>query len=494
MMAAPIHITRDLCFQAVAKRCRENLFFFVRTFWGVIIQEEPVYNWHMEYLCDELQKAIERVIRREEKEGDIIINIPPGTSKSTIVSVMLNAWAWTIDPSLKFISNSYSSDLSIELATKTKDIIESDRYKTLFGNVAIRPDKSGKQHYETTKGGFRYATSTGATITGYHGHIIINDDPVNPKQANSEVMRKTANEHIKTLSSRKVDKKVTLSITVMQRLHEKDVTGQLLSSKGDKIKHICLPAELSDMVKPIELKERYIDGLLDPNRLDRNSLSEMKNDLGSRQYSCQMEQNPIADGGNIIQEKWFKHISYEQFRQFRKDAKFPPIEFYLDTAYTENTENDPTGVIATCMIGNSIYIMAAEKVYMTFPQLIRWIPEWTERNGYDNRSRIHIEPKANGISIVDQLKESTRLNVIKTPSPRDSKETRAYGISPAVESGRCVIVDGAWNDEFIGEVCGFPTKEHDEYMDVLVYAVNDNISKPRIYDSSAWEREADIYD
>ena len=162
--------------------CRKSFFYFVKTFWDVIIPETPVFNWHIEYLCEELQRLSGYIVRREKKPYDIIINIPPGSTKSTIVTIMWHAWLWTQDARLRVISNSYSGDLSLEHASKSKDIITSDLYRTLFPEVIIRHDKSGKGSYENTKGGARYSTSTGGTITGKHAHVIINDDPVNPRQ------------------------------------------------------------------------------------------------------------------------------------------------------------------------------------------------------------------------------------------------------------------------------------------------------------------------
>ncbi|MBQ3679790.1 MAG: phage terminase large subunit [Paludibacteraceae bacterium] len=469
------NVSTELIEEAIAERCRRSFYFFVQTFWDTIITEEPVWNWHIEYLCDELQRISEYIVNRLPKPYDMIVNIPPGTSKSTVFSVMLNAWIWTIAPWVQVISNSYSADLSIELATKTKDIVTSDKYKHYFPIVQLRGDKCGKQHYETTEGGFRYATSTGATITGYHAHIIINDDPVNPKQANSEPMRIIANEHTKTLSSRKVNKENTPTITIMQRLHTEDVTGYLLARKADKIRHICLPAEVGDNVSPPELKDCYKDGLLDPVRLNRHVLDELLIDLGSLQYAGQIEQRPTIAGGNIVKREWFKHIKVADFKRMYDNE---PIVFFIDTAYTDKTDNDPTGIIATCKIGGDLYVTHAQKVNMKFPDLIRFIPEYAKQHGYSNRSSVRIEPKANGISVVDQLKETTGLNIVRTPSPRDSKETRLYAASPTIESGRVVLVEGAWNEAFEDEVCGFPAKPHDEYVDILGYAIDYHISSP----------------
>lgn len=463
----------ELALRVVADQCKRSFFYFVQTFWDVIIKEEPTYNWHIPFLCEELQKLSVSIVAREPKPYDLIVNIPPGTTKSTIVTIMWPVWLWTQDATLRIITNSYSGGLSIEHATKSKDIIQSDKFRALFPHIVIRKDKSGKQNYENTETGYRYATSTGATITGFHAHVIINDDPVNPKQAESEPLRVQANEHTKTLSSRKVDKANTPVVTIMQRLHEEDVTGYMLKKKGENIKHICLPAEDCEDVKPAELRKNYVDGLLDPKRLNRTVLQEAMVDLGSRGYAGQYMQTPSAAGGNIIKESWFRRISYSDFRAIRFKE---PIHFFLDTAYDEKkkkTDNDPSGIIAACKIKNNIYITHAKKVWKSFPDLLRFLPEYMYANDYDDTySTLRVEPKANGKSVVQQLEDSTSLNVTYTPTPTDAKDVRLHAIAPKVECGRVYLVEGEWNEEFIDEVCGFPTKVHDEYVDLLGYAVN----------------------
>lgn len=473
------------------ERCRRSLFAFVQEFWPVIIKEEPVYNWHIPYLCEELQKLAGFIVRREKKPYDLIINIPPGTTKSTITTIMFPAWLWTQDPTLRVITNSYSMGLSIEHTTKSRDIILSDSFRALFPEVVIRSDKRQKMSYENTMTGARYTTSTGGTITGKHAHIIINDDPLSPGQSHSAADVFSANEHTKTLSSRKVDKQNTPTITIMQRLHDQDVTGYLLSKKGDKIHHINLPAKLSDKVKPESLRDKYINGYLDPLRLSQDVLDEALIDLGSRAYAGQYDQEPQEDGGNIVKQEWFKKISRWDFEKIRGNA---PFVFFADTAYTQNTNNDPTGIIGTCRIGNDLYITKAKKVHLKFPDLIRFMPLFVRENGYDDRSTVRIEPKANGLSVIDQLAESTNLNVTRTPSPTDDKETRLNAASPKVECGRVILVEDQWNEEFTTEVCGFPNRSHDEYVDLLCYAIDYHIgTKKANNDTDLSNLEDDLY-
>jgi predicted phage terminase large subunit-like protein len=455
-----------------AWECRRNLAYFLKTFWSVIIREEAVFNWHIEYLCRELQEVGERIIRREEKPYDLLINVPPGSTKSTVATIMFPAWLWANDPTLRIISNSYSSDLSEDHASKSRDVILSDRYGALFPHVEIRRDSSGKSKYDTTLGGERRATSTGGGITGKHAHVIINDDPQDPRQAESSAYRKQAIERIKTLSSRKVDKRNTPVIVIMQRLHDDDVSGYLLKQKGESIRHICLPAELSDRVSPAEAKSHYVDGLLDPVRIGREVIAEARTDLGTRGYAGQYGQYPVADGGNIVRREWFALIPSAHFEAIRGSTA---IHFFLDTAYDEKkrtADNDPSGVIAACRIRDRLYIVHGQKVYKEFPELCRFTAEYVRSHGYTSQSTVRIEPKANGVSVIQQLRRQTKLNVTRTPTPAESKILRLSSQSAKIECGRVVLVEGEWNAAFLDEVCGFPAMSHDEYVDLLSYAAD----------------------
>ncbi len=457
-----------------AELCRRSFYYFVQEFWSTIIAEDPVWNWHIQYLCDELQEITERVKRREAKLYDLIINIPPGSSKSTIVSQMLPAWAWTIDATIRTIGSSHSKTLSIDQAEKCRMIIQSMRYQEYFPAIEIMHTTEAKSHFKNSKNGERYATSTGESRIGIHGHMIIVDDPLNPKEAMSEADRLSANKHIsQTLSTRKVDKKVTVTILIMQRLHEDDPTGHMLKKKKGNIKHICLPAEASNQVKPPELKERYVDGLLDPVRMDATVLQEAKDDLGSYGYAGQFKQQPADDTGGIIKRIWFKYYKTNQLIERALAGNESIVyHFWIDGAYTEDAANDPTGLFCACKIGNFAYIIDAEKVLLEFPDLIRHIKTYVLKTGYEKQSKIYVEPKATGKSIVQQIKRDTLLNIIEDESPKDSKIERAHAASPTIESGRVLLPEGApWVEAFLDEVCTFPRAAHDEHVDNLVAMV-----------------------
>jgi predicted phage terminase large subunit-like protein len=94
-------------------------------------------------------------------------------------------------------------------------------------------------------------------------------------------------------------------------------------------------------------------------------------------------------------------------------------------------------------------------------------------NGYSNGSKIKIEPKTAGKSIVSQLKATTMLNVIELDSPKDDKITRVSAISPICEAKRVKFVRGAYLEKFIEQLVTFPNAKHDDMTDVFAYAVED---------------------
>jgi len=82
----------------------ERYYHFFCQAWEILEPSTPLTNnWHIEYLCDQLQSEVERVLRDEDKEHDVVINISPATSKSSIVTKILPAWVWVKDASRRLI-------------------------------------------------------------------------------------------------------------------------------------------------------------------------------------------------------------------------------------------------------------------------------------------------------------------------------------------------------------------------------------------------------
>lgn len=303
----------------VASICRSSFRDFVIEFWGTVPGAgKLVWNWHLDVFCDELQRIAEAVFRKEPKRHDLVLNVSPGTSKSTVWSILFPAWVWTRMPSAKLMTASHTESLVLDLASKARHVIKSEKYAACFPEIQFREDQDSKGYYSNTLGGQRYTcTVAGKSPMGFHAHFIIVDDPIDPKKMTSEAEKITAREFmVDVIPTRKDDKLVTVTMLVMQRLGFGDPTDVMLEEGkkegAAKVRHICIPAELevgddgaflSGDVQPQTIATRYVNGLMDPVRLGPVVLGEYKA-RGPHYYSTQFLQKPRARAGGMF-KSWF---------------------------------------------------------------------------------------------------------------------------------------------------------------------------------------------
>lgn len=311
----------DFLVKTTASLCRASFEAFVRLFWGEVPTAQPLrWNWHMSFLCAEAQSICERVINNQPKEYDLVVNISPGTSKSSIFSILLPMWMWTRMPAARIISASGSSDLVMDLATKSRGSMKNLMYRTVFPDIEFSEDQDAKGHYRNTLGGERkISTVLGVSPLGFHAHLILVDDPIDQRRARSPAAVSEAREFFTdVIKFRKVDKDVTPLILIMQRIATNDPTHVVLTEaeKEDAFpaRHVLLPSELTEDVSPPELKKYYTgfnedagrdaDGLMDPIRLNRRVLKDAKTNKWV--YASQFLQKPVPPGGDMFKIEYFK--------------------------------------------------------------------------------------------------------------------------------------------------------------------------------------------
>lgn len=449
----------------IASICRSSFFEFVKEFWETVVPEKPIWNWHIEYLCDEIQIVMERVFKGTPKEYDLIINICPGSTKSLVASVMLSAWCWVRMPSIRFIGVSFAYALAMDLSRKARDVIKSDKYQECFPEVRIRDDQDSKAHFINTRGGMRVAVGVDGSITGLHGHVIAVDDPIDPKQASSEADLRTANQFLaETLPSRKVDKSVTPTILIMQRLSEGDPTAvRIERRKSSPVKLICLPAELTADVNPPELKSRYINGLMDPIRLHKGVLKEAEAELGEYGYAGQFLQNPRPRGGGMFKTDRFKIVP----------ASYTPSRYKImargwDKASTLKAGAWTVGIKGLLDVDNNIWILDVIRDQWDSSLRERMIRQTAEDDGI--RCVIGIEQEGGGGG--KESAETTVRNLLgfsvrvwKVGESDGDKVKRADPFSSQVNGGTVYMVEAPWNKEYIKELSFFPFSKYKDQVD-----------------------------
>jgi predicted phage terminase large subunit-like protein len=456
----PITVTKA---QLEAQLCRRSYFdFFQRVVWPAISQEPLVLNWHIKYLCDELQRVMERVFRREKKEYDLLVNIPPGTTKSSICSVGLPAWCWTRDPPIQALCGSHGFDLSMNLGRKFKQVMGSEKYKTLFPEIVLTSEAI--QEVINTKGGWRYATSVGTSPIGYHAHVQLMDDLIDPEESLSEtVLKTTRNWQMHAIPSRMVNLALCPVVLLMQRLAIGDPSDTMIevSTKGGTpVRHICLPADINDpkvgvVVRPRSLRKYYIGGMLDPVRLPRHVLMTKRAGMGQYAFAGQFDQMPVPAGGGMFRvDEMAKNRIVDRVNAPQEKHMIKVVRFW-DKAGTEKGGAYTVGVkMGKQRVGNSERFWVLDVVRGQWEAAER--EKVIKQTAIADGKRVHIaverEPGSGGKESAQATVRNLAGWIVKAEAPTGNKVARADAFATQVNDGNVWMIRAGWNADYLQEL------------------------------------------
>ena len=69
MTQAPM-ISKSLLQRSILE---DSFFDFVQYYWDVVVPEDPIWNWHIEYICNEMQTVAERVFDWKPKRHNLCL-------------------------------------------------------------------------------------------------------------------------------------------------------------------------------------------------------------------------------------------------------------------------------------------------------------------------------------------------------------------------------------------------------------------------------------
>jgi predicted phage terminase large subunit-like protein len=453
---------------------RESFFEFFKGMWPQVVAEELEVNWHIRYVCDELQALAERVFRGLDKVNDLVINISPGTSKSTIASVMFPPWTWTRDRTMRHLCGSYSYPLALDLSRKSRDVVTSDLYKSLFPEVQLRADQNTKGYFQTTEGGYRYSFGVNGSVTGFHGHFIVVDDPLDPNQAASDLDRASANRWIEeTLSSRKVSKSVSATALIMQRLHQDDPTALFLKRGG--VRHVRLPARDDGTVKPKYLRKYYKGGLMDPKRLSQEVLDEARK-TSEYYLASQFMQSPIPREGGLFKVT-------ELVISSNVPAKFKQVVRAWDKAGSTQRRSPWTvGIKIGLDKDDRVWVLDVKRFQLNSYQREAEIKKTALEDGRGVKVVLEQEPGSGGKeSAQNTVRNLHGFNVVvvKVGEADGDKEMRAQPFSSQVNGGNVYLARHGWNKEYVQELAFFPFGTYKDQVDASSLGYNFLAGKSR---------------
>ena len=344
-----------------------SLIEFYKAAWPSMDPAAYQHNWHLEAIAEHLEAVSFGFIRK------LCVNLPPRHSKTLLVSVAWNAWAWCqpederyplIGPTAKFMCLSYADPLAMDNAVLTRRLIQSEWYQERWGHrVSITSDQDAKNKFDTSAGGTRISGSFKGSVTGRGAGIRVYDDPHKMDEVESEVIRESVLRlYDTTLKSRITDPRTSAEVLVAQRGHQNDLSAKFLE-EGDVV-HLNLPAEYDSTRHCVTVLTHDANGdpettwedprsqdgeLLWKDRFGPKELAPFK--AKSYEWQSQWQQAPVPRGGGLFKESWWQVHEVQRKVERGQDGRLrltgykfiPPFvpDFViasLDTAITEKEQ------------------------------------------------------------------------------------------------------------------------------------------------------------
>lgn len=453
--------------------CNRSLHQFVQFAWHQVepVSQEFQDNWHIGAICEHLEAVSRGQIR------NLIINIPPRHTKSTVVSVLWPAWEWgpAQQPGTRWLCCSYSAHLSRRDSVKCRNVIESPWYRQRWGSVfSLAGDQNAKDYYENTKSGRRVATSIGGGNTGEGGDRLVIDDPHEAGDAHSDAALKSVIEWYGTsMSTRSNDPKKGSLCLIGQRVHHADLTAHLLDVLGNDFDRLILPAEYRAKTMSYSrlgfVDPRTKEGdLLWPSRFDKEYLDKQRSIMGSANYIAQYQQEPTEASGSVFRRDWFSRRYAEDPRELVK--RCTTVIQSWDCAFKDAETSSYVVGQVWGLIGIDRYLLAERREHLDFVSTRSAIR--TMAAAWPMADTILIEDKANGTAIINDLRNT--ISGIIAEQVDGSKEARAQSVTPECEAGNVVLPSATiapWVDEYLDELCQFPRGAYDDRVDCTSQAL-----------------------
>ena len=439
------------------RACQDNFLLFVKEMWPDFIfrkTNNPDEYGHHQIIANEFHKIAYGKLNR------LIINMPPRHTKSEFASYLFPAWLIGRNPKLKIMQVTHNAELAQRFGRKVRNLVDSNEYKAIFGDVKLKEDSKAAGRWETNHGGEYFAAGVDGSITGRGADLLIIDDPHSEQDAMNIDALERAYEWYTSGPRQRLQPGGAI-VLVMTRWNTKDLTGALLKDTGnvksDKWEVIEFPAILPSG-KPVW-----------PEYWKLEELEGVKASLSLQKWNAQWMQNPTSEEGALIKREWW--------RKWEKDF-IPPLEHVIqsyDTAFMKKETADYSAITTWGVFHNNedsgpqLILLDAVKDRFEFPELRRIAYQQYQ---YWQPETVLIEAKASGLPLTYELRKMGIPVINYTPSKGNDKHTRVNSVAPLFESGQIwAPVDKEFAQEVIEECAAFPYGDHDDLVDSMTQAV-----------------------
>jgi predicted phage terminase large subunit-like protein len=435
---------------------------------------------HHRLLVRELQDAIQGRTPR------LMINLPPGSAKTTYGTILSAAWAFAQRPGLDVICASNTAQMAEGFSRRTQALIR-DHPETLGYSLT----REAAEEWTTSNGGHYRAAGVGAAIAGTRADLVIIDDPTRSRaDAESAVVRESQWAWFVGDLRTRLKPEATI-IVIMTRWHPDDLGGRLLDRQKGLWRVISIPA-IAEENDPLgrapgewlwddDPSYRYGEEL-------RKAYAEYQEAGAMRDWQALYQQSPRTAEGSLFK------IGKIDVLEVAPDLRGALVGRGWDLAATKQLgirDPDWTVGVKLARMPTGGYVVLDVLRFRGGPDEVETaIRNVAKQDGVAVRQSLPQDPgqagKAQALAFVKML---AGYQVETSPETGD-KATRASLFASQVNGGNVAIVRAPWNAAFLDELAAFPNGIKDDQVDAAsrAFALVGLKSRPMIISDRLLER------
>lgn len=478
MSSVKLESTSEISIQNVQKvLARKTHLRFIQYCWEN--SEEYAVGRHTRTICHLIDETVEDY--KNGKSTYLIVKVHPRAGKSEILSQNLTAHFIGAYPDKEVMLCCYNSTLAEKNSKLARKIIDSEKYKELYGNVEI---EGGVQQWNIK--GYKAMVTASGLVSGITGNGytlgMVDDYIAGRENAESQVIRdKIWEEFTNSFLTRRAP--VSITIVLATQWHVDDIIGRIekkIDPNSDeydehfpKFRIVSFPATNGEgdvWVERTETEKAHWEhqkwDYLFPERFSEEFYKQQMAALGSYSFSSLYQCNPQIRGGNLFDTS--------KIQIHNTDDDFPKTKYYRvwDLAHTakQTQKADPDWTSGTLLTYNKIegqwhlWIKDVSRIRASAGERDTFIRAVSEKDGMG--VSVAVENSMDSKDAVNNLR--TILNGIRSVIPQNigiDKVARAGYVEPIFEAGHVHILRGSWNLDWLTEVKEFPSGKHDDQVD-----------------------------
>ncbi len=423
---------------------------------GLIAWAEHVLAESEQYPAPHHRLLMEKLETVSTGETDrLMVLMPPGSAKSTYVSILFPAWYFTRHPRAALIACSHTDSLASHFGRRTRAVIQAQS-----GSLGYRlaTDERAAHRWRTTFGGEYFAAGLRGPITGRRADLAIIDDPIKSwAEANSPLAREHTWMWYRTdlLPRLKPQGRVIL---VMTRWHLDDLGGRIQEMEpGWTV--LKLPALALDN-DPLG---RAIGEALWPAWEATDALLRKKVAMGERAFAALFQQEPRAPSGGLFMTERIEISEREE------DAALAVRAWDLAAALpAPGRDPDWTVGLKLTRHHDEQFLIADINRFRGSPaEVEQAIVSTAAEDGPAVTVALPQDPGQAGQAQVAYLTRKLAGFTVRASPETGSKLTRASPVAAQVESRNVGMLRAGWNRPFLEELRDFPNGAKDDQVDAL---------------------------